>query len=146
MRSRRGATVAFAGAALLAACQSLPTPPLPTPPLPTAPTGDEQPGFTQVGLASWYGPHFHGKRTANGERFDMNGFTAAHRTLPLNSYVRVVNLATGHSVVVRINDRGPYAPRRIIDLSAKAARDLGMTEDGVARVRIDLLNASEAKL
>jgi peptidoglycan lytic transglycosylase len=144
MLIRRGATVAFAGAALLAACQSLPTPPPPT--APTVPTGEEQLGFTQVGLASWYGPHFHGKRTANGERFDMNGFTAAHRTLPLNSFVRVVNLATGQSVVVRINDRGPYAPRRIIDLSAKAARDLGMTEDGVARVRIDLLNASEARL
>jgi rare lipoprotein A len=141
MLSWRGATVAFAGAALLAACQSLPTPPLPT-----APTAKEQPSFTQVGVASWYGPHFHGKRTANGERFDMNGFTAAHRTLPLNSYVRVVNLATGQSVVVRINDRGPYAPRRIIDLSAKAARHLGMTEDGLARVRIDLMNATEAKL
>jgi peptidoglycan lytic transglycosylase len=76
----------------------------------------------------------------------MNGFTAAHRTLPLNSFVRVVNLATGQSVVVWISDRGPNAPGRIIDLSAKAARDLGMTEDGAARVRIDLLNASEAKL
>jgi rare lipoprotein A len=139
MLSRRGATVAFAGATLLAACQRLPTPE------PTAPTGEEQPGFTEVGLASWYGPQFHGKRTANGERFDMNGFTAAHRTLPLNSYVRVVNLGTGQSVVVRINDRGPYALTRIIDLSAKAARGLGMTEDGVARVRIELLNASEAR-
>jgi rare lipoprotein A len=144
MPSWWGVTVAFAGAALLAACQTLPTPPPPTEP--TASTGEEQPSFTQVGLASWYGPHFHGKRTASGERFDMNGFTAAHRTLPLNSYVRVVNLATGQSVVVRINDRGPYAGGRIVDLSARAARDLSMTEDGVVRVRIDLLSASEARL
>ena len=137
MLSRRGIVAAFVSAALLAACQSLPTP---------RPTRDYRHGFSQIGLASWYGPHFHGKRTANGERFDMNGLTAAHRTLPLNSYVRVINLATSRSIVVRINDRGPYFADRIIDLSAKAARELGIKEDGVARVRIDLLSASEAKV
>jgi rare lipoprotein A len=108
--------------------------------------GDYRAGFTEVGLASWYGSHFHGKRTANGERFDMNSLTAAHRTLPLGSYVRVINLATDRSIVVRINDRGPYIADRIIDLSAKAARELGLKESGVARVRIDLLSTSEAKL
>jgi len=98
----------------------------------------------QVGFASWYGPGFHGNRTANGERFNMNALTAAHRTLPFNSYVRVTDLATGRSVVVRINDRGPYTGDRIIDLSARAARDLGITDDGTARVRLELEAAGGA--
>jgi rare lipoprotein A len=122
---------------LLAACQVAPKPPLATDR--TGITQVGRTGFTQVGVASWYGPHFHGKRTANGERYDMNGLTAAHRTLPLNAYVRVSDLETGRSVVVRINDRGPYFADRIIDLSAGAARVLGLKERGVARVRIDLL-------
>jgi peptidoglycan lytic transglycosylase len=137
MLGRQGVVAAFASAALLAACQNLSTPPA---------TGNYPTGFTQVGLASWYGPHFHGRHTANGERFDMNGLTAAHRTLPLNSYVRVIDLATGRSVVVRINDRGPYLADRIIDLSAEAARELGLKERGIARVRIDIVGASEARL
>ncbi|HEV2265584.1 MAG TPA: septal ring lytic transglycosylase RlpA family protein [Stellaceae bacterium] len=98
----------------------------------------------QVGLASWYGPRFHGNKTADGERFDMNALTAAHRTLPFNTYVRVTDLANGRSVVVRINDRGPYDGHRVIDLSARAARELGMTHYGTARVRIELVKVSDA--
>jgi rare lipoprotein A len=127
----RGAAVACVSAVLVAACHT---------------TADYRTGFTQVGLASWYGAYFHHRRTANGEVFDMYGRTAAHRTLPLNSYVRVTMLATGRSVVVRINDRGPYVADRIIDLSAGAARHLGMKEDGIARVRIELVSASEATI
>jgi rare lipoprotein A (peptidoglycan hydrolase) len=78
------------------------------------------PGYTETGVASWYGPDFHHKQTANGERFDMNGLTAAHQTLPFDSYVRVTNVASGRSVVVRINDRGPFVGDRIIDLSVQA--------------------------
>ena len=80
-----------------------------------------------------------------GERFDMDALTAAHRRLPFDSYVRVTNIATGRSVVVRINDRGPFATDRIIDLSARAARQLGIREDGVARVRIEVVTGGEAR-
>src|SRR5262249_35789036 len=80
--------------------------------------------FSQTGRASWYGRGFHGRKTANGERFDMHALTAAHRTLPLGSYVRVTNPSTNESVVVRINDRGPYARGRVIDLSYAAAKIL----------------------
>lgn len=135
------AIAACAGVALLTACQSAPPPP-PTPIPPT--TTDERPQFMQVGFASWYGPGFHGNHTADGERFDMNALTAAHRTLPFNSYVRVTDLATGRSVIVRINDRGPYEAHRIIDLSARAARELGITDDGTARVRIDVVDNGAA--
>ena len=92
-----------------------------------------------VGLASWYGPGFHGRRTASGKRFDMAALTAAHRSLPFGSRVRVTNLTNGRSVIVRINDRGPYVKPRIIDLSRAAARELDFLEDGITRVRIDLL-------
>lgn len=136
------AIAACAGVALLAACQSAPPPQAFVPPPPT--TADERPQFMQVGLASWYGPGFHGNRTASGERFNMNALTAAHRTLPFNSYVRVTDLATGRSVIVRINDRGPYEAHRIIDLSARAARELGITTDGTARVRVELEDAGAA--
>ena len=104
------------------------------------------PGFSETGLASWYGPEFHRKRTASGERFDMEALTAAHRSLPFDSYVRVTNIATGRSVVVRINDRGPFIADRIIDLSARAARQLGIKEDGVVRVRIEVVKRGEARI
>ncbi len=91
------------------------------------------------GLASWYGPGFHGNRSANGEIFNQNALTAAHRTLPFGTQVRVTNLNNGLSVVVRINDRGPYSGRRIIDLSAAAARTLGMMQTGVATVSLEVL-------
>jgi len=88
------------------------------------------------GRASWYGPNFHGKLTANGEKFDMNAITAAHRTLPFNTLVLVENMDSGKSVVVRVNDRGPFAKNRIIDLSKKAAQEVDMIEAGVANVKL----------
>lgn len=91
------------------------------------------------GMASWYGPGFHGRKTANGERFDSQALTAAHRSLPFGTRVRVTNLNNGRSVTVRINDRGPFVGNRIIDLSAGAARSIGMIQSGVARVRLDIL-------
>jgi len=97
----------------------------------------EDPDYSEVGYASWYGPNFHGRLTANGEIYDMNGLSAAHTTLPLPSYVRVTNLTNGSSVVVRVNDRGPFHDDRIIDLSARAAELLGMTNAGVAQVQVD---------
>jgi rare lipoprotein A len=97
----------------------------------------EDPNYRFEGIASWYGPDFHGKPTANGEIFDMNGISAAHPTLPMPSYLRVTNLANGRSIIVRINDRGPYAKERVTDLSVGAARALGFYEQGLARVRIE---------
>lgn len=101
--------------------------------------------FRQLGLASWYGRGFHGHRTANGEHYDMYAMTAAHRTLPLGSYVRVTSLASSKSVVVRINDRGPYARGRVIDLSYLAAAALGMHRAGVTKVSIELVEKPEAE-
>jgi rare lipoprotein A len=92
--------------------------------------------FVAEGTASWYGPNFHGKKTASGERFNMYRYTAAHRTLPLGTKVRVVNVDNGRSVVVEINDRGPYAKGRILDLSKRAARKLGMLGKGTAHVKL----------
>lgn len=92
-----------------------------------------------VGVASWYGPGFNGKKTASGEIFDETKFTAAHKTLPLGSRARVVHLENGKSVEVTINDRGPYIEGRIIDLSRAAAKALGMIDMGVTEVRIELL-------
>jgi rare lipoprotein A len=100
-------------------------------------TRQAEAGFRQVGLASWYGPGFHGRKTASGERFDQNDLTAAHRKLPLGSEVRVTNLENGRSITVEINDRGPYIDGRVIDLSKAAAGRLGIIEDGVAEVRIE---------
>ncbi|WHZ12006.1 MAG: Septum-associated rare lipoprotein A [Burkholderiaceae bacterium] len=88
----------------------------------------------QQGLASWYGPRFHGRRTASGERYNMHAMTAAHPKLPLGSYARVTAVASGKSVVVRITDRGPYVKRRIIDLSKAAAARLGLLKRGVGEV------------
>ena len=96
----------------------------------------DQPGYNKTGKASWYGDDFHGRLTANGEIFDMNTLTAAHPTLPLPSYARVTNLKNGRSVIVRINDRGPYAHRRIIDLSKRTAEVLDFKNDGIANVRV----------
>ena len=93
----------------------------------------------ETGVASWYGPNFHGKLTANGEVYDMDGMTAAHRTLPFNSEVMVENLDNGKTVRVRINDRGPFAKDRIIDLSRAAATQIDMMGPGTARVRLYLI-------
>ncbi len=97
---------------------------------------------SQEGLASWYGGKFQGRRTASGEIFDTNKLTAAHKTIPFGTLVRVINLENGKSAIVRINDRGPFVEGRIIDLSRAAALELGMTGIGVARVRIDPLENS----
>ncbi|MCB1487369.1 MAG: septal ring lytic transglycosylase RlpA family protein [Bauldia sp.] len=97
----------------------------------------DQPNYSKTGLASWYGPNFHGRKTANGEVFDMNDLTAAHPTLPLPSYVRVTNLSNGRSVVVRVNDRGPFSSNRIIDVSAQAAAMLDFKRAGTAKVQVD---------
>lgn len=93
--------------------------------------------YSKTGLASWYGPKFNGAQTASGEIYDMNHLSAAHKTLPLPSYVRVTNLDNDSSVIVRVNDRGPFVSGRIIDLSKKAAEMLKMTGHGVANVRVD---------
>jgi rare lipoprotein A len=95
--------------------------------------------YDETGIASWYGEQFHAKQTANGEIFDMNEVSAAHKTLPLPSLVRVTNLENGRSMVIRVNDRGPFAPGRIIDLSRRSAQLLGTDRSGLARVRVQIL-------
>ena len=93
--------------------------------------------YEEEGIASWYGTKFHGKRTANGEVYDLYGMTAAHKTLPLPSYVRVTNRGNGRSVVLRVNDRGPFYGNRVIDLSYAAAKKLGFADVGVANVKVE---------
>jgi rare lipoprotein A len=100
----------------------------------------------ESGMASWYGSKFHGKTTANGETYNMNDLTAAHKTLPFNTVVRVENVDNGKSVVVRINDRGPYIGDRIIDLSRRAARDIDMEDAGIANVRLVLVREGDRPL
>jgi len=127
---------------LPAACAS-PTPPyaLSAPPPAAIPPGAPPPTaqFHQVGLASWYGGKFHGRRTASGEVFDQNGPTAAHRTLPFGTHVRVINLENGRATVLRITDRGPFVRGRIIDVSRRAAEVLGFRNQGVTRVGIQIV-------
>jgi rare lipoprotein A len=103
----------------------------------------EQPDYDETGIASWYGPNFYGKPTANGETYDGNKLTAAHKTLPLPVNVRVTNLDNGKSLVVRVNDRGPFARGRIIDLSKRAAELLDVVQTGTARVRITYLTRAD---
>src|SRR5690606_901066 len=93
--------------------------------------------YRAEGIASWYGSDFHGRRTANGEIYDMHAISAAHPTLPIPSYVRVTNLANRRSLIVRVNDRGPFKDNRVIDLSAKSAEMLGFRGNGLARVRVE---------
>jgi len=154
-------------AAVLAGCSTLkpPAPAAPPPPATEAarelpppvvridPAPPERPELVppapeaapeETGIASWYGRAFQGRRTANGERYDMHAFTAAHRTLPFDSLVRVRNPANGREVVVRINDRGPYKRGRIVDLSRAAAQALGIA--GIAPVELQLLRGDEARL
>ena len=95
--------------------------------------------YDETGYASWYGPKFHGRPTANGERFDMNMVSAAHKTLPMPSFVRVTNLENGRALTVRINDRGPFVRGRIIDMSRRGAELLGFKKQGTARVRVTIL-------
>jgi rare lipoprotein A len=102
-------------------------------PIPTAE------GYVEKGLASWYGKKFHGRKTSNGETYDMYAMTAAHKTLPMNVHLKVTNLDNGRSTVVRVNDRGPFVRSRIIDLSYTAANELGVVGPGTAQVRIEAL-------
>jgi rare lipoprotein A len=113
------------------------------PPLAKIPAPPSQPTLVETGLASWYGRRFHGKLTASGEVFNQEKFTAAHRTLPWGSRVKVTNLANGKSVEVRINDRGPFGKGRIIDVSRAAARVLGIVGSGITTVRLEWLSDSE---
>ena len=115
-------------------------PPLPSE-MPEIPEVDVERVISRsTGMASWYGPGFHGRRTANGERFNQNAMTAAHRSLPFNTRVRVTNKNNGRSVVLRINDRGPFIRGRIIDVSVGAAKKLGMYSSGVAPVKVEVLD------
>lgn len=102
--------------------------------------------LVETGVASWYGPGFHGRRTANGEKFDMNELTAAHRTLQLPSLVRVTNLENGRSVVVRVNDRGPFKRGRVMDVSKKAAQLLGFIGTGTAKVRLEVMTRESMEI
>ncbi|MFY8105740.1 MAG: septal ring lytic transglycosylase RlpA family protein [Elstera sp.] len=102
--------------------------------------------YDESGIASWYGPGFHAKLTANGEDYDQNEMTAAHRTLPMPSFVRVTNLDNGRTVVLRINDRGPYARGRIIDISRRGAQLLGFDQAGTARVRVQVLSQESRQM
>lgn len=95
--------------------------------------------YDETGIASWYGAKFHGRKTANGEDYDMNALTAAHRTLPMPSFVRVTNLENGRSLVLKVNDRGPFAKGRIIDISRRGSQLLGFQQQGTARVRVQIL-------
>ena len=102
--------------------------------------------YVETGISSWYGAKFHGRKTANGEIYDMNDLTAAHRTLPMPSMVRVINLKNGRSLKLRINDRGPFARGRIIDLSRRAAQLLGFQRAGTARVRVEIISDESRQL
>ena len=108
--------------------------------MPPAPPTPVPPGYAEEGVASWYGVPYHGRRAANGEIYDMYKLTAAHRTLPFDTMVRVTNEKNGKQVDVRITDRGPFVEGRIIDLSYAAAKAMGMVGPGMARVRLEILN------
>lgn len=105
-----------------------------------------EPSYDHTGLASWYGPSFHGKKTANGDKFSQYALTAAHPTLPLPSLVRVTNLDNGKTLVVMVNDRGPFSKTRILDVSQRAAQLLGFEKKGVARVRIQYLKGQTEQM
>lgn len=136
--------VLFIGLAL-SACghkSKVATAPIPPPPRShAAPAIPAPPGTTEEGLASWYGPPYHGRQAADGEIYDMEKLTAAHRTMPFNTWVRVTNLSNNRSVDVRITDRGPFVDGRIIDLSKAAAREIELLGPGVGPVRLQVISA-----
>jgi rare lipoprotein A len=103
-------------------------------------------GYVEEGMASWYGSDFHGKPTSCGEPYDMWSMTAAHKTLPLGTYVKVTNLQTGNSIIVRVNDRGPFVAGRIIDLSCRASQELGSFKSGLAKVRVEAVQVATQQL
>lgn len=134
-------------AAASAACAATvrdPESPVPVPPDAVAQEAAPSQVYRETGIASWYGKEFHGRKTASGEVFDMHGFSAAHRTLPLGTVVRVTNLENYKSVTVTINDRGPLVKKWVLDLSYGAARELGFIEQGTARVKIETLKTVSA--
>ncbi len=139
-RSRHIAILLCAGA-ILAGCVSSPrfTSSRPS----AAPAGGEGTSSLEEGMASYYADEFNGRQTSNGEKYDMNQFTAAHRTLPFNTRVRVTNTLSGKAVVVRINDRGPFKGDRIIDLSLAAAKAIELIGTGTAPVRLEVLQPNE---
>lgn len=158
MRKTPFGLMVLACTGILATCTPAPrftsTPETPGSPAPnTASPGDAEAmpalstrfssGESFVGIASYYGPKFHGRRTANGETFDMYGITAAHKTLPFNTVVRVTNLKNNQSTLVRINDRGPFIPGRVLDLSYGAAKKIGLVVDGTGRVRIEVIELGD---
>jgi rare lipoprotein A len=102
----------------------------------------EDPHYDETGYASWYGQDFHGKKTANGEIYNMNALTAAHKTLPLPTFVKVTNVENGRSIILRVNDRGPFVKGRIIDISRRGAQLLGFDKQGVTRVRVQAVDES----
>jgi rare lipoprotein A len=120
---------------------STPAPPTASPPAPARPSA----AGVQTGKASWYGDAHQGKKTANGELYDMHTLTAAHRTLPFGTRLRVTNVDNGRSVVVRVNDRGPFAPGRLIDVSRAAALELGVLGAGLFAVRVEILEDAAAE-
>lgn len=109
-------------------------------PKPTTSDRKLKPAKSQVGTASWYGKRFHGRQTANGETYDMFQFTAAHRTLPLGTMLKVTNLRNGRWIVVRVNDRGPYVGRRILDLSYGAAQMLAFRDKGIEKIKLEVID------
>ncbi len=131
MGGLKGALIAIAALWLLAACA--------TPPEGALDTPGSVGAYDVVGVASWYGKRFHGRQTASGEAFDMNAFTAAHPSLPFGTRVRVTNLDNGRSVILKINDRGPFVKRRIIDVSRRAAEELGFVREGITQVRVEVI-------
>lgn len=158
VRSIRSFLILIGMALLLLACARPYYAPSPHPPRPTP--GHPKPyrvhgawyqpipnarGFEQTGIASWYGRDFHGRKTSNGEDYNMYALTAAHKTLPLGTYVRVRNLENGQSVDVRVNDRGPFVRGRVIDLSFTAAKRIGIVGPGTARVKVVALGAPKPK-
>jgi rare lipoprotein A len=120
---------------------TLPPPAAPVAPAAEGATASRTPIYSEVGMASWYGPPYNLRRGANGEVYDQNAISAAHRTLPMGSLIRVTNLQTGQSAIMRITDRGPFVPDRVIDLSVGAAKAVGVWRPGTARVRIDVYEA-----
>ena len=141
-----GLCTLLAGCAHRAAPPGTTTPPTrPAAPAPTPAVEPVEKGWTEKGIASWYGEPYHGRRTASGEVYDMHAMTAAHKTLPFGSVVRVERRDTGDDVKVRINDRGPFIEGRIIDLSFAAAKKVGLDVDGVAPVRIKVVGREEVR-
>lgn len=142
-RARRAAAWVLAGAVVVTGCAGVPERP-PGIPQARAYQAVPSPDRGQVGIASWYGAPFHGRRTASGQRFDMHALTAAHPSLPFGTRVQVTNLANGRSVVLVVNDRGPFVRGRIIDVSHHGAEHLGFVRAGTARVRVRVLGGPSA--